>query len=99
MDLVKVDRGTKLSLDHRIVLESAHGGEVVRSIFADDAVGAASPSVKYAANSGDQDGTIYTAGEDGRISAFRAASGSESMATPTKGTKSKKGADARYKPY
>jgi len=37
-DLLKVERGTKLDLSQRIVLEGAHREEVIRSIFADDQV-------------------------------------------------------------
>ncbi|KIX00797.1 uncharacterized protein Z518_09862 [Rhinocladiella mackenziei CBS 650.93] len=39
VDLVKIDRAHQLNLDQRIVLEHAHGGEVVRSIFADEPSG------------------------------------------------------------
>jgi hypothetical protein len=38
VDLVKVDRGIGLSLDRRIVLEDAHGEEIVRSVYVDDEV-------------------------------------------------------------
>lgn len=38
VDLVKLQRGSQLDLDQRIVLENAHGEEVVRSIFPDQAV-------------------------------------------------------------
>ncbi|KIY02828.1 uncharacterized protein Z520_01293 [Fonsecaea multimorphosa CBS 102226] len=81
VDLIRVNRGVGLNFDQRIVLENAHGGEVVRSIFADET-----------------DGTIFTAGEDGRIMAFRP-QGSGLATTPTKATKSKKIADTRYRPY
>ncbi|KAK4943792.1 hypothetical protein LTR10_016695 [Elasticomyces elasticus] len=84
VDLVKLSRGSGFDLSQRIVLEGAHGEEVVRSIFADDATG-----------------TIFTAGEDGRIAAFRQSEG-QSVSSPASTTlKLKKGltADARYKPY
>ncbi|KAH0845514.1 WD domain protein [Fonsecaea pedrosoi] len=38
VDLVRVGRGTGLNVEQRIVLENAHGGEVVRSIFADETI-------------------------------------------------------------
>ncbi|KIW87335.1 uncharacterized protein Z519_11971 [Cladophialophora bantiana CBS 173.52] len=81
VDLVRVSRGTGLSLDQRIILENAHGGEVVRSIYADET-----------------DNTIFTAGEDGRIMAFRP-QGSLLQTTPAKATKSRKVPGARYSPY
>ncbi|KIW28292.1 uncharacterized protein PV07_07968 [Cladophialophora immunda] len=82
VDLIRLSRGLGLSLDQRIVLENAHGGEIVRSIYADET-----------------DGTIFTAGEDGRIMAFRPQTGSGLPPTPAKTTKSKKAQDARYRPY
>ncbi|KAK6378994.1 hypothetical protein LTS17_006697 [Exophiala oligosperma] len=86
VDLVKLQRGRPLDPSQRIVLENAHGEEVVRSIFPDEA-----------------NGVIFTAGEDGRIMAFRpkdaaqTASSSPTIKTP----KSKKGGstDTRYRPY
>lgn len=39
VDLVRLQRGSTLDSGERIVLEAAHGGEIVRSIFADDSVG------------------------------------------------------------
>ncbi|KAI1609252.1 WD40-repeat-containing domain protein [Exophiala viscosa] len=39
VDLVKLVRGSKVDPSQRIVLEGAHVGEVVRSIFADETVG------------------------------------------------------------
>lgn len=38
VDLVKIDRGVGLSLDRRIVLEGAHGEEIVRSVYVDEEV-------------------------------------------------------------
>ena len=38
VELVKIGRGSGLDLGQRIILEGAHGGEVVRSIFTDDQV-------------------------------------------------------------
>ncbi|KEF62259.1 uncharacterized protein A1O9_00231 [Exophiala aquamarina CBS 119918] len=36
VDLVKLQRGSQLDFRERIVLKGTHGGEIVRSIFADD---------------------------------------------------------------
>ncbi|OCT47725.1 putative WD repeat-containing protein [Cladophialophora carrionii] len=80
VDLVKLDRGIGLSLDQRIVLEGAHGEEIVRSVYVDD-----------------ENGTIFTAGEDGRVAAFRPRDSAPPV-TPAK-AKVKKVSDARYKPY
>ncbi|EXJ59933.1 hypothetical protein A1O7_04081 [Cladophialophora yegresii CBS 114405] len=80
VDLVKLDRGTGLRLDRRIVLEGAHGEEIVRSVYVDD-----------------ENGTIFTAGEDGRVAAFRPGDSAPPV-TPAK-AKAKKASDARYKPY
>lgn len=38
VDLVKVDRGVGLSLNQRIVLEGAHGDDIIRSIYVDEGV-------------------------------------------------------------
>ncbi|KIW61225.1 hypothetical protein PV05_01376 [Exophiala xenobiotica] len=86
VDLVKLHRGSQLDLSERVVLENAHGEEVVRSIVADEV-----------------NGVIFTAGEDGRIAAFRPLDlDAQPVSLPmTAASKSKKGApaDARYKPY
>ncbi|KIW11358.1 hypothetical protein PV08_10658 [Exophiala spinifera] len=86
VDLVKLQRGSPIDLDQRIVLDNAHGGEVVRSIFPDEA-----------------NGVIFTAGEDGRIAAWRPKDTHQtSVSSPTvKTPKSRKGgsADARFRPY
>jgi hypothetical protein len=36
MDLVKIDRQVGFVSDQRIVLEGAHNGEIVRSLYIDD---------------------------------------------------------------
>jgi WD repeat-containing protein 89 len=77
VDLVAIQRNGSFDLQNRVVLEGAHGEEIVRSIFTSD-----------------DNGLIYTAGEDGHIQLFReAAGGSE-----TSSRKSKK-EGGRYRPY
>ncbi|KAJ9611764.1 hypothetical protein H2200_004948 [Cladophialophora chaetospira] len=73
VDLVKVERGTGISLDQRIVLQGAHGEEIVRSVYVDE-----------------ENGTIFTAGEDGRIAAFRLQG---TTTPPSKPAKSKRPSD------
>ncbi len=84
------------------MLENAHGEEVVRSIVADEVVGCTYGKPALIADRF-QNGVIFTAGEDGRIAAFRPLDlDAQPVSLPmTAASKSKKGApaDARYKPY
>ncbi|EXJ89818.1 hypothetical protein A1O3_02885 [Capronia epimyces CBS 606.96] len=84
VDLVKVDRASKLDLDQRIVLEGAHGEEVVRSIFADETNG-----IIYTAA---EDGLIAAFGpaEQPASSADRSKGSKLKKGNVT---------DTRYKPY
>ncbi|KAK5267796.1 hypothetical protein LTR96_007124 [Exophiala xenobiotica] len=100
VDLVKLHRGSQLDLNERIVLENAHSEEVVRSIVADEVVGCIYDELALIADRL-QNGVIFTAGEDGRIAAFRPVDPQPVSSPLTAASKSKKGApvDARYKPY
>ncbi|EHY58670.1 hypothetical protein HRR83_007392 [Exophiala dermatitidis] len=88
VDLVPVNRGLKLDAAPRIVLEGAHGEDVVRSIFADDSSG-----VIYTAG---EDGRIAAFGP-----AERQPDPEPSLQERARSPKFKKGlaTEARFKPY
>lgn len=98
VDLVPIQDAQSLNLERRIVLEGAHGEEIVRSIIVDETVrNAAEHPVPFTYNL--QHGTIFTAGEDGQIKAFRATERLPVEITSPISSKSKKAAGGRYKPY
>lgn len=88
----------ELDLDSRQIIEPAHGEEVVRALLYDHQVSnMAKPQTSNVNTT--QAGTVFTAGEDGQIQAFRPTSSGDAMiSTPNKSSK-KKGSDTRYKPY
>lgn len=98
VDLVKLQRGSQLDSRERIVLKAAHGGEIVRSIFADDNVSPTHESIREYSN-GHQSGVIFTSGEDGRVAAFTRTAAAPIITPPPKPPKSKVGPEGRYKPY
>lgn len=96
VDIVRLTAAGALDLSDRIVLQGAHGEEIVRSVLINDTVSARNrtKSVTYADPV--QDNVIYTAGEDGKIQAFRSDGALQNM--PKTSSKSKK-KEGRFKPY
>lgn len=94
---MRLQRGSKLDSDERIVLEAVHRGEIVRSIFADDNVSLI--PVFWGYTDGQQSGAIFTAGEDGRVAVFTLAAATSALMEQPKTSKSKGGLQGRYKPY
>jgi WD repeat-containing protein 89 len=74
--------GAELDPDNRVVLQGAHGEEIVRSLLVDTSTD-----------------TIFTAGEDGCVKAFRPAAASTPAADTVKSSKATKKTETRYKPY
>jgi hypothetical protein len=93
-----LNKTPRLKQDSRFVLEGAHGEEVVRSLFVDEAVS------QFLYAQGDlliatKTGMIFTAGEDGHIKSFRAQDNTNQTPATYKTSKSKRASESRYKPY
>jgi len=98
VDLIPISDANQLDLTRRIILDGAHGEEIVRSLFVDDEV-RDFVECHHVADRSAQSGVVFTAGEDGCIKAFGPSESLSQQTTPSKSSKFKKGSDNRYKPY
>lgn len=104
VDLVQLDTSTSSQLlhDEAIRLIGAHGEEIVRSIYVDELV---SNSVslqqkRFFFNGLFQSGVIYSAGEDGHVTAFREEESQVHTSTIKQAKKGHKSANnLRFRPY
>ena len=90
----------RLDMIRSVVLEDAHGEDIVRSLFVDDQVSSRN-LLRHCSKSSDdaQTGVIFTAGEDGHIKAFGPASSENASSSTTKASKAQRTTKDRYKPY